>query len=494
MDFRFFRLLVAVLCLAGLLSGQTDEQAAESRRARQLMAAGRYADAAAAYERLLQALPGNAGIRLNLAMALHFAGRDGAAIPHFEAVLKLQPQTVPALMLMGASHMRMGQPGKAAPVLERAVALAPGDVEGRSMLVDALLMQERYQAALPHLRALSAAQPDNPRAWFGLGKAHEAVAQEAFAALEKAGPDSPWWLYLAAEVRLKMGRNTAAFALFRAALDKQPAFRGAHASLAEVYRKTGHPEWAAVEEESERKLGPPACATPTAECHFLNRRFQSALAVALRGRTPEALFWQSRAANQLAAEAFTRLAQLPPSAESHQVMAELHRSQGRYAEAAGEWRAALELAPGDPRLRQELAVTVYTGRDYPAAEKLVRELLALDAGVPELHFILGDCLMGQQRPEDAIPVLEKALSLQPDYPAAQAVLGRALLQTGEARRAIPHLRAGLAVDTDGSAYVQLSRAYRAAGDEKMAAELILQYQQTRKLLASEGVSITPPGR
>jgi hypothetical protein len=41
---------------------------------------------------------------------------------------------------------------------------------------------------------------------------------------------------LAAEARVKLGRNTAAFTLYRAVLERQPNFRGAHTGLAEVYR------------------------------------------------------------------------------------------------------------------------------------------------------------------------------------------------------------------------------------------------------------------
>ncbi len=483
-----------VLALAFPLAAQTGALAEDSHRAKELMAAGRFADAVPLYEKILQAMPGNTGIRLNLALALHFSGRDAQAIPHFEAVLKQQPQAVPALMLLGASYLRTGSPAKAVPVLERGVKLVPRDPEGRAMLIDALLMLERYEAAVPHLRAMASAQPADPKVWYGLGRAYEAIAQRSFESLEKTAPGSPWWLYLAGEVRFKLGRNTAAFTLFRAALEKQPAFRGVHAALAEIYRKTNHPEWAAVEDELERKLPAPACATPAPECDFLKGRYQQALSAALRRNTPQSLFWQSRAANELARQSFTRLSQLPPSVESHQILAELYRNQGRHADSIKEWRTALELAPGDPHLQQELATSIYMSRDYSAAEKLVRELLAQDPRVAELQFILGDSLANQQRLEDAVPVLEKALSLRPDYPAAHAVLGRALLQTGQARQAIPHLQAGLSMDTDGSAYVQLSRAYRAIGEQKLAADMIYKYQEIRKALDSEGVAITPPAR
>ena len=470
------------------------DAACESQRARQLMGAARYAEAVPIYEKLVQSMPGNPGLRLNLAMSLHFSGEDKKAIPQFEAVLKAQPNALPALMLLGASYLRTGNPAKAVLVLEKAMTLAPDDAQGRAMLADGLLMLDRYRAAIPHLRKLAAADPTNPRAWYGLGRSYEALAQKAFESLEKAGPDSPWWLMLAAEARFKLGRNTAAFTLYRAVLEKQPNFRGAHSGLAEVYRKTDHPDWAVVEDELERKLPPAACTPAGSECHFQKGRYEQALSLALGASTPQALYWQSRAANELARSAFEQLAKLPPSAESQQVLAEVYRSQGRHADSIQAWKAALELTPGDRRLEQELVSTVYLSRDYVTAEKLAREQIAKAPGVAEMYFVLGDSLMNQQQVEQAVEQLTRAVKLRPDYPAAHAVLGRALLQIGRAAEAIPHLLSALPADTDGSLHFQLSRAYREAGQPAKSAAALKIYQAMQKSATDADTVISGPNR
>lgn len=485
------------LCLALAFSlaaaSQTLAPEEMSRRAKDLMAAGRYGAAVPYYEALVKALPANPGLRLNLAMALHLSGQDARAIPEFERVLKQQPNALPALMLSGASYLRTGQPAKAVPNLEKALRLAPADLEGRAMLADALLMLDRYQAAIPHLRKLAAANPDNPRAWYGLGRCYEAVSQQAFEELEKQAQGSPWWLLLAAEARLKAGRNTAAFALYRAALDQDPRFRGAHAGLAEVYRKTNHPDWASTEDELEKKLPPLACATVTMACQYSQSRFEQALATALRLKTPEALFWRSRAANQLALEAFSKLAQLPPSVESHQVMAELYRNQGRHTDAMNEWKAALALAPDDLHLKEELVTSIYMNRDYAQSAEMARALLAEDPQSPELHFILGDSLAGLQQLEQAVAPLETALKLRAGYLSANAVLGRVLVQLGRPAAAIPHLKAALPADTDGSLHFQLGRAYQSSGQPAQAAEVMKAYRALRNSQEPPGdIEITPP--
>ena len=48
---------------------QSDDLALKSRRAKDLMAAGRFAEAIPIYEELVRAVPGNPGLLLNLGLA-----------------------------------------------------------------------------------------------------------------------------------------------------------------------------------------------------------------------------------------------------------------------------------------------------------------------------------------------------------------------------------------------------------------------------------------
>lgn len=492
--FRTLLFLLTAALLHSQARAQTDMLALDSRRAKEFMTERRFADAVPIYEKLVQAMPGNIGLRLNLALALHFSGEDSKAIPQFEAVLKQQPGALPALMLLGASYLRTGKPANAVTPLEKALALAPGDLEGRSMLVDALLMLDRFDAAIPHLKKLAAVQPEDPRTWYRLGRCYESESQRAFETLEKMGKDSPYWLALAAEVRLKEGRHTAAFVLYRAVLEKQHGFRGAHSGLAEVYRRTDHKDWADAEEEREKKLGALPCNTPSAACYYAKASYEKALAAARAARTPESLYVQSRAANQLAADAFAHLAKLPPSLEFRQFSAEFYRNQGRYSDSIKEWQEAIRLSPEDPQLKQELVTTVYLNRDYATSERMARELLSNDQNAADLQFILGDSLMNQQRPEEAIQPLLKAVRLRGPYPSAEAVLGRALLQLDRANEAIPHLKAALSVDTDGSLYFQLSRAYQITGQQTLADQARERYQKIHQLSVTGEISISAPDK
>ncbi len=484
--------------MGALVLAQPEDLALRAQRGKELMAAGRFAEAAVVYNELVTALPGNPGLLLNLGMAYQMAGEVRQAIPQFQAALKLQPDLLPASLFLGASHMKAGQPALAVAPLRRVVGAQPAHKEARQMLADALLALERFDQAVDHFVRLSSLDPDNPRAWYGLGHCHEAMAGDAFGKLEKLAPESAYGLVLVAASRARQRQHRGAFYLYRRALAVQPGLRGVHAALAEIYRATGHAEWAALEERSEGSLPPPDCKTRKMECDYLAGRHRQVFTAARLGKTPESYYWLARASNELALAAYSRLAQLPPSVEIHQLMAELHRVQGRHLDSANEWRAALTLAPADPRLEQELAVSLHLSRDHEAVRSLVEKLLRAQPDSAALNFLLGDTLLALQQVEQALPWLEKAVRADSTQLEARAALGRALMQLGRDSQAIPHLKAALDVDQDGSLHFQLGRAYQAAGQAQAARSMLARSQEIRSSALSQRkaledqAQITPP--
>lgn len=379
------RLLALLLLPAGpgTLIAQDLAPTELSRRGSEMMASGRYAEAVAVYRGLVKAVPGNVGLLVNLGMALHLSGQDGEAIAPLEAALKLAPDSAPAALFLGAARMSLGRTAAAVAPLQKAVRLQPENREARSMLADALVTLDRHAEAEPHLRRLSRAYPKDPVVWFALGKTYEALAGQAFGRLLERDPESSLTLALVAEARLDQGQTTAAFQLYRRALERAPAQRGLHAGVAEVYRRTGHPDWAAVEEEKEKRLPKADCARDTLECAFAAGRHREVLAAAPKLETPVASYWLARACNAQAVEAFARLTALPPSAPSHGWTASMQRNEGRYAESAEEWRKAIALAPGDPRLKLELAVTLRLNQDLAGAQQVLEGVLRDGGDSPE---------------------------------------------------------------------------------------------------------------
>jgi tetratricopeptide (TPR) repeat protein len=277
-----------------------------------------------------------------------------------------------------------------------------------------------------------------------------------------------------------------------------PTMRGLHAAVAEIYRQTGHLDWANVEEEKERQLPQLDCHIPTLECKFRAEQFSMLVASAQGASTPESYYWRSRSYNELALQAFTRLGQLPPSAEQHELRAHIYNGQKRYSEAAGEWREALKLSPGDPQIQKQLAISLKFSQDYGGALPMFKDLLRRRPGSAELSYLVGDTLLDLQRAEEAIPLLKRAVDRDPQLLAAHKSLARADLAVGKAAEAIPHLKVALATDEDGSLHYQLARAYQANGQAGLAKQVLADYQTIQGSAAAareaskQEVEITPP--
>ncbi|MGH9630768.1 MAG: tetratricopeptide repeat protein, partial [Bryobacteraceae bacterium] len=276
--------------------------------------------------------------------------------------------------------------------------------------------------------------------------------------------------------RTKQRQFSSAFFLYKEALKRAPQMRGLHAGLAEVYRESGHADWAAVEQQREQKLGAPDCAMSKLECDYGAGRY-SEVAAAAKTKTAEAYYWRSRAYNELATAAFGKLMQLPPSVESHEFMAEVHRNQRRYKEAVEELRKALEKSGGSPRIEVELARAMHQATDFEAARGLLSKLLKLEPDSAELNFLMGDSLLNLQKAQEAVSYLSKAVQKDGRMLAAHASLARAYMQTGGDAKAIPHLKAALPLDTDGSMHYQLARAYQGSGQAELARETLARYQK-----------------
>ena len=450
------------------------------------MSQGRFGEAAVIYRDLAKAVPGNPGLTLNLGLALHMGGNHAEAIPQFETVLKSQPSSLPALMSLGLSRLQLNQPAEAVAPLTKAVALQPTNIDARGMLAGALMTVDRAAEAAPHYRKLTELAPKDAKVWSGLGKCYELLAAKSFESMEKATAE---WLAIVAETRIASKQYRAAFYFYKQALEKNPALRGVHASIAKVYRLSGSdPAWAVQEEAKEPK---PNCVTEKQACDFAAGR----LVDAASGKN---LYWRTRAYNQLAIRAFAQLSKLPPSVDLHLMRAEIASDRNQHLEAARELEAALKLAPGDRGLEREYATSLYLAKDYAAAIPLLEKEMNRDPRNAEIYFFLGDCYLKQEKPEEAITYLAASVAYDSKLLPARASLGLALVRVGKQAEAIPHLEAALPMDQDGSALYQLSRAYQATGDTEKAKAAVTKYQEIRRKLdeekrdVEEQVKITPP--
>jgi tetratricopeptide (TPR) repeat protein len=494
---------LALCCLCGAVVSAVppgEDLAAKARRGKEAMAAGRFDEAAALYAEITRAMPEEPGMLLNLGMALSMAGRPREAVPRLEAALRLRPDLLPASLFLGAARLELGQPARAVEPLQKVVAAQPENQEARRRLAGALWSLERYEPASEQYRALAEQAPDDPRAWYGLGQSYQGLARVALERLQTSAPDSDYVLRRVAETMVAEGRLANAFTLYREALQKRPGLAEAHDALARIYEDSGHPEWAAVERERARTTPPLDCHAPSLECDFRARRYAPVLSAARRLGTAEGLYWESRAAGELAADAFGRLEQLPPSPEGTLRRVEVLRSRKRTParEAIDDLKKAAQAWPEDIRLRRELAALLVIVGDAEGAQPILEELLRREPESTEAALALGQTWLKIQQPAKAVPLLESVVRSEPKLLPAQAALGRAYAEVGDMAKAIAPLEAALETDEDGSLHYQLARAYRATGRAEQATQALAQFQEIRKAAEArtqslqEEFRITPP--
>ena len=119
------RLLLIFLFAAG---PQSDDLVRRSQAAAEAMQKGAFDDAARMYQDLVRAVPGDAGLLMNLGMALAMGGHEQEAIGPLERAVKLKPALIPAQLFLGSSYLALGEAAKAVPLLKRVIATDPANV------------------------------------------------------------------------------------------------------------------------------------------------------------------------------------------------------------------------------------------------------------------------------------------------------------------------------------------------------------------------------
>jgi tetratricopeptide (TPR) repeat protein len=211
-----------------------------------------------------------------------------------------------------------------------------------------------------------------------------------------------------------------------------------------------------------------------ARCQIAAEQFEKALAVLYRLKQlhPEdadVLYETARAQmkawNGVVQEMFEKT---PASFRVNQLSAEIFEIQGRYTEAVAEYRKAIEKAPNTLNLHYRLARALLMESHEPAALEAARKEfeaeLALNPNDAVAHYQIAQILEAQQKGEQAVPSLERAIEIDPEFPEALTALGRARLTAARYDEAITLLEKAVQLTPQSeSAHYTLMLAYRNAG-------------------------------
>ncbi len=147
-----------------------------------------------------------------------------------------------------------------------------------------------------------------------------------------------------------------------------------------------------------------------------------------------------------------------------QLLDQTFRSKWMATDAIG-LEALIQREPNRAALRDDIAV-LYMELNRPAeAVPHFEAALTLKPGSAPAHFNYGTALAAAGRLEDAVTQYQRALALRPNYAIAHNNLGTALLQLGRPQPALASFREAARVDPQlGEAHLNAGLVSRALGD------------------------------
>jgi tetratricopeptide (TPR) repeat protein len=307
---------------------------------------GKYAAAAQAFRKAIEADSKDYFAHFNLAMAFTLLQRDAEAVAEYRKTLELKPGLYEAELNAGIVLLRQKNPAEALPLLEEAAGDKPQEFRPRYYLAEAQLQTGDF------------------------GKAEEsyklAIALDAKSAGAQLGM---------AQVLVQQGRIAEADGYFRQAAQLEPKYREYLLELAALYEKASENSQAiAIYREFPDN---PAAQARLGELLLESKQFEDAVP-----RLEEAFGKDPSPVNRsalAAAYVFTRkldkalplleqsVAAEPGNYDLRMMYARALRDKRQFQPAARQFYEAAKLKPAEPKPWTELGGMLYMAGDLPQA-------------------------------------------------------------------------------------------------------------------------------
>jgi Flp pilus assembly protein TadD len=326
----------------------------------------------------------------------------GKAAEYIQAHTGLLDQTAEGLAAQGMLYSLLGQYDRAVALLTQAVAFGPSDLETDLALGRAYLAAGDFTMAADVFNRLVAFRPDCLRYYSFLGAAYRSQgrlmeSERVLAAAYRLSSDDVPLLVNLASTRFALGRYDEAERLLLHARELNPFLIEVAVNLAVVYWQLGKQREARALLTTARRSRKDRQATLSAEAGFL----------VSEGKTREALgrFREAEHAGRKNEQVLNNLGLL---------CADL----GRLSEAAAWYDELLRLTPNRLDVLVRQADIQARRGDLAGAESSCRRILQLSPHNEEAIRRLAAVLEQQERPTEAVTVIERHLA---DFPSDVAL-------------------------------------------------------------------------
>jgi len=415
-----FLILCALPCARGAETGQKEQLQRKFQEAVELYDSNRLPEAAAQLEGLVHQLPQSFDIHELLGMVYSSQGREQEANEHLQKAARLNPNSAAARTNLATNLVKLHKLAPAEVEFKKAQALEPASYDTNHNLGEFYITSSKLAEAIPPLAKAYLIKPDAYDNAYNLALAYletgnsakaKTVAQDLLAHRNTAELHN-----LLGEIEEKNQNFIAAEHEYETAAHMDP-------SESNLF------DWAS-ELLLHRTLDPAVDVFRSAAERYPNSpRLAIGLGMAL----------YSRGNYDDAVKALLHAADLNPSdANCYYFLSRAYDSSpGQADEVIQRFRRFMDLQPQNAKAPYYYAMSIWKGRraqdasvDFQQIETFLKKSIELDPKFAEPRLQLGNLYSDQKQYELAIPLYERALALNAGLADAHYRLGQAYVHVG----------------------------------------------------------------
>ena len=218
---------------------------------------------------------------------------------------------------------------------------------------------------------------------------------------------------------------------------------------------------------------------------------------------PEVLYHNGKILGNFAFLTMQKLAQVAPnSVWRYQAAGEAYESEGSYTSAIDDYRQVLALEPQRPGVHYRLGRTLLarshqtnSPADFAEAEKEFQQELELEPSNANAAYELGEFRRKAGDFDQAQKFFERVLSDHPDFEEAQVALVATLISLNKPQEALPHVQRAIALRADDeAAWYRLAQVQRALGNTAEQRKALAEFGRLHEKaqLRQELLPMAPP--
>lgn len=246
----------AALVVAQQPGGYSAEARGHAQRGVRAQQENRLEDAVREFEALIRLTPALPPAHVNLGLARHAQKDWKAAAASFEKALALQSDLKGVRGFLGYDLLLLGRADEAVKTLRKALGEDPESTDVTTWLGLAEAESGDWASAISHFETALRSKPSDADLLFHLAEAHANRSAELHDRLFELAPDS-YRAHLARAQTLDVsGRVQEAVEAYRKVLERNPAIKGVHGAIGDLYAKTANYDEARRSYAEELKRNP----------------------------------------------------------------------------------------------------------------------------------------------------------------------------------------------------------------------------------------------